>query len=221
MPKAPGVPLMARQAPAGRTLRLDARRNRQLVLDAAEKVFAAKGPSVPIDEIAARAGVGIGTVYRHFPTKEALFEAIIRLRFSRLVEEAHARTSAPGKGKGEAFFAFFARMVEEGTAKRDLVDALTRAGIDVKASILEGARELRQAVGVLLSRAQEEGAVRSDIDTDDVMDLLTGLIRALEGRGRSTRGAEAIISVVFDGLRPPLRQADRPPGRAPGRPPSR
>jgi AcrR family transcriptional regulator len=219
MPKTPGVPLMARQAPADRTLRSDARRNRQLVLDAAEKV-AANGPSVPIDEIAARAGVGIGTVYRHFPTKEALFEAIIRLRFSRLVEEAQARTSAPG-GKGEGFFAFFARMVEEGTAKRDLVDALTRAGIDVKASILAGARELRQAVGVLLSRAQEEGAVRSDIDTDDVMDLLTGLIRAREGRGKSARGAEAIISVVFDGLRPPLRPEGRPPGRAPGRPPSR
>ena len=191
---------MARPASADRSLRADAQRNRGLVLDAAEKVFAAKGPSVPIDEIAARAGVGVGTVYRHFPTKEALLAAILRQRFSRLVEEARSLTSS--REKGEAFFEFFRWMIDEGSAKRDLVDAFTRAGIDVKASILEGAKELRQAVGVLLSRAQDAGAVRRDIDVEEVMDLLTGLIRALEGHGKSARRADTIVSVVFNGLRP-------------------
>ena len=71
-----------------RPLRADARRNRAKVLEAAEEVFASEGLAVPIDEVARRAGVGVGTVYRHFPTKEALFEAIVVARLEALVERA-------------------------------------------------------------------------------------------------------------------------------------
>jgi AcrR family transcriptional regulator len=69
-----------------RPLRADARRNRAKVLSAAEEVFASEGPAVPIDEVARRAGVGVGTVYRHLPTKQALFEAIVVARIEALIE---------------------------------------------------------------------------------------------------------------------------------------
>src|SRR5436853_6815375 len=91
-------------AGAPRPLRADARRNRDKVLHAARDAFAASGFGVPLDEIAARAGVGPGTVYRHFPTKEALFEAVGQSRIEDLVADARARAGAAEPGS--AFVAF-------------------------------------------------------------------------------------------------------------------
>src|ERR1700734_3523975 len=107
---------------AGRPLRADAARNREKVLRAAREAFAESGYGVPLDEIAARAGVGPGTVYRHFPTKEALFEAVVTARLEDLLEDGRrrARTDDPEA----AFFGFMARVAEEGMAKRDLPDAI-------------------------------------------------------------------------------------------------
>ena len=90
---------------AGRPLRADARRNRARVLEVAQQVFAEEGLAVPIDEIARRAGVGVGTVYRHFPTKDALFEAIIVERLCAVGEAARELARRPGAGR--AFFGFF------------------------------------------------------------------------------------------------------------------
>src|SRR3954447_4416845 len=87
-----------RRMSGGRAPRADARRNRQRVLEAAESAFAGEGISVPIDEIARRAGVGAGTVYRHFPTKDALLHAILAIRVERMTEEAHAAARAPDPG---------------------------------------------------------------------------------------------------------------------------
>src|SRR5579872_1691916 len=89
-----------------RAMRADAVRNRTKVLDAARAAFAAEGPAVPLDEIARRAGVGAGTVYRHFPTKEALFEAVIVDRLLAHAQDAEARLSGDGDAGGE-FFGFF------------------------------------------------------------------------------------------------------------------
>ncbi|HEY1552270.1 MAG TPA: helix-turn-helix domain-containing protein, partial [Kofleriaceae bacterium] len=102
-----------------RELRADAKRNRERVLAIAQQVFAAEGLAVPIDEIAKRAGVGIGTVYRHFPTKEALFAAIVHDRMERLIEYA---TSLGNAAKpGDALFAVLDRLIEDGGHKKDLV----------------------------------------------------------------------------------------------------
>src|SRR5258708_27983211 len=147
------------------SLRADARRNRQRVLDAAETAFARDGISVPIDEIARRAGVGAGTVYRHFPTKEALVQAIIRGRLERMA--AHARSLAGAQDPGEAFFGFLSVLVAEGTAKRDLVDALSAGGFDVRHTTMAVGQEFRDAVAELLVRAQRAGAVRDDVGTAD------------------------------------------------------
>src|SRR6188508_152048 len=107
-------------------MRADAARNRARVLEVAYETFAAEGLAVPIDDIAARAGVGPGTVYRHFPTKEALFQAVITARITDLVTTArrHARDPDPGA----AFFAFLTHLGAEGAAKRDTSDAMTVPG---------------------------------------------------------------------------------------------
>jgi len=178
-------------AAGGRPLRADAARNREKVLRAAREAFAESGYGVPLDEIAARAGVGPGTVYRHFPAKEALFEAVVTARISDLVNEARARADAADPG--EAFFGFLTRVAGEAAAKRDLPDAISVAG-----SLRE---DLFAALDVLLRRAQQAGAVRAGIRTSDLIVLMKGMFASLAG---STDPAlrERVFTVVADGLRP-------------------
>src|SRR6478736_5095527 len=109
-------------APGARPLRADAARNREKVLQAAREAFAESGYGVPLDAIAARAGVGPGTVYRHFPTKEALFEAVTVARVRELV--ALARAGGAAADPGAALDELLGRIAEEAVAKRDLPDAL-------------------------------------------------------------------------------------------------
>jgi len=182
-------------------MRADARRNRARVLEAAEAVFAANGLSTPVEQIARHAGVGVGTVYRHFPTKEALFEAILVRRFERLAEEADSLSSA--SNAGTAFFELFRRMVEEAAAKKAFADALARAGVDVKAATSAAGQELLRALGALLARAQRAGAVRDDVDLEQVIVVLVGACLAAE-HANLDRGLQArALAIVFDGLRPP------------------
>ncbi len=88
-------------------MRADALKNRERILEAAETTFASLGLSVPIDVVAQRAGVGVGTLYRHFPTKEALFEAIVTTRLEDLLDETKTRCDA--SDPGDAFFVFLRR----------------------------------------------------------------------------------------------------------------
>lgn len=106
-----------------RPLRADAQRNRDRILEAAEAVFAAEGVDVPVDVIAEKAGVGVGTLYRHFPTKERLCAAILLQRLAGI--PADARALADAEDPAAAFFGFLERVVREGAAKRDLVVAVT------------------------------------------------------------------------------------------------
>ena len=187
---APDAPERTADAPAGRPLRADAARNREKVLQAARQAFAESGYGVPLDEIASRAGVGPGTVYRHFPSKEALFEAVVTARITDLVSDARARADADDPG--EAFFGFLARIAGEAAAKRDLPDAISVAG-----SLRE---DLFAALDLLLRRAQQAGAVRAGIVTSDLIVLLKGMFAGLAG---STDPAlhERVFAVLADGLR--------------------
>lgn len=188
-----------RGADRDRPLRADARRNRERVLETAFDAFATEGLSVSVHEIARRAGVGTGTVSRHFPTKEALFEAVFVSRVERLV--AMARQLSQDEDAGAAFFSFFAAIVAEGTANRGLADALTGAGFDIKTATSEPGHDVMSALRGLLSRAQQAGSVRLDIDTADVMALITGCL-AREPDPKLPAARDRLISVVREGLRP-------------------
>jgi AcrR family transcriptional regulator len=180
---------------ADRPLRADAQRNRDKVLRAAQDAFAASGYGVPLDEIAAMAGVGPGTVYRHFPSKEELFEAVVTARLGDLIAVARGLASDPDPG--QAFFGFLGRFRQEAAAKRDLPDAIAIPG-----SLQD---ELHAALDVLLRRAQQAGAVRADVTTQDLTALLKGLLRTINdlppGTGDQGR-TDRLLTVVTDGLRP-------------------
>jgi AcrR family transcriptional regulator len=184
-------------AQPARQLRADAARNRARVLEVAYETFAAEGLSVPIDEIARRAGVGAGTVYRHFPTKEALFAAVIEDRMQHLVGEGNALLKS--EGPGEALFSFLRSLVLLwGATDRGLADALAGLGIDI-ANVAPGAEDAFLAVlGDLLRAAQEAGTARLDIGVREVKSILVGC-QAMEAHNSAS--AERVTEVVVDGLR--------------------
>ncbi|MGO8875069.1 MAG: TetR/AcrR family transcriptional regulator [Acidimicrobiales bacterium] len=187
-------------AEPARQPRADSVRNRTRILEAAEEVFGSEGLAVPIDEIARRAGVGVGTIYRHFPTKEALFEAIVFHHFQRLVDTARSMADSEDAA-GALFFRSLSELFALATDKRDLADALAGAGIDVKEAAGELKHELETAIAQLLARAQEEGSVRSDVSITDVMALVTSTCMNADRFGSKTCSPERMLAVVFDGLR--------------------
>lgn len=181
-----------------RPLRADAARNRVRVLQTAYETFAAEGLSVPVDEIARRAGVGAGTVYRHFPTKEDLFAAVVEDRLRHIVAVGRALLDDPGPG--EALFAFLRRMVLEfGATDQGLVDALGGLGIDVESAAPEAEKAFYALLGELLGAAQGAGTVRPDVEVPEVKALLVGC-QAMQGY--DTARAARVTDVVIDGLRP-------------------
>ena len=183
-------------------LRADARRNRAGILKAAELVFAERGPSGSTEEVAARAGVAIGTVFRHFPTKQALLQAIMKELLGRLAGQAVelAANGDPATG----LFAFFTDLVGQAAEKRTVVELLAEGGIDV--SIAGSVQALRDGVGQLLNRAQEVGAVREDVRLDAVVALLTGACQGAVQAGWDQDLQRRTLGVIFDGLRTELRR---------------
>jgi AcrR family transcriptional regulator len=181
-------------AQPARPLRADAARNRARVLEVAYETFAAEGLSVPIDEIARRAGVGAGTVYRHFPAKEDLFRAVITDRMQRIVDDGRALLESGEPG--EALFSFLRSLVLEwGAANRGLTDALAGSGIEIK----EAEDAFLGIVDELLRAAQKAGTAQTDIGVAEVKALLVGCQAMQTYNGEL---AERVVDVVFDGLRP-------------------
>ncbi|MFD3523140.1 TetR/AcrR family transcriptional regulator [Streptomyces sp. NPDC058653] len=181
-----------------RPMRADAQRNRARVLAVAAETFASEGLSVSVHEIARRAGVGTGTVSRHFPTKEALFRAVLLDRMEQVVLRANAL--AGGEDPGDAFFAFFTVMVDEGAANRGVVDALAGAGYDFQADAVESKYDVMEAWRRLLERAQHAGAIRADVDIADVKALLAGCLDR-ERHAPDPTARARMLAVVRAGLR--------------------
>lgn len=180
-----------------RPVRADAARNRARVLEVAYQTFADEGLSVPIDEIARRAGVGAGTVYRHFPTKEALFQAVIADRMSHLIGEG--RSLLESEAPGQALFTFLRSMVLQwGAADRGLVEALAGIGIDIEAAVPGAEAEFLSVLAELLQAAQRAGIVRPDVGVGEVKTLLVGC-QAMQVY--NAEAAATVTEVALDGLR--------------------
>ena len=185
-----------RETETEKPLRADARRNRARVLDVAHEMFLAEGMAVPIDAIAERAGVGVGTVYRHFPTKEALFQAIMTQRIQDMIDEANSLADAADPGA--AFFTYFEHIVERAEASKGVHEALVKAGFQLDEQVGDLATEMRESLAVLLRRAQQAGAVRANLTATDVKALMAGVTEMRRMGGDH----DVTLAVVLAGLRP-------------------
>lgn len=194
------LPVAASGHDSGKPLRADARRNRARLLEVADAVFAAKGISASTEEIAREAGVGIGTVFRHFPTKESLLEAVFVGRLRRIGAEATALSA--DTDPGTAFFTFFTRVVEHAATKNALADALAEADVNVDDVVATVRQDVHRAIDALLARAQAVGAVRDDIRAADLLALMIGAARAVEHAHADPAVQARTLAVIFDGLRP-------------------
>jgi AcrR family transcriptional regulator len=186
-----------------RAQRADARANRVRILEVADEVFGQGGESASTEEVARLAGVGIATVFRHFPTKAALLEAVLIRRFDRLREQAEALLSAADPGG--AFAGYFGYLVADAPAKIGIAEALLDAGGGGGGEAIQASADLRRAFGALLKRAQQAGAIRDDIELPEVYALLVG-VSQLAARERLDEEVRArVLTIVFDGLAPRVK----------------
>jgi len=206
--------LLAPAADSPRPLRRDAERNRRLILDAARAAFASRGVHVTLDEIAHLAGVGVGTVYRRFPDKERLLEALFEERIAGVLSLAAeaAEDEDPGAGFARWFAGFVSLLAED----RGLKEALLSSGHGERLTAAAVER-LLPLVARLLRRAQRAGELRGDLRAADVL-LLGHMVASVS----DTAGEVApqlfrrYLAVVMDGL---CVRRERP-SRLPGAPPS-
>jgi AcrR family transcriptional regulator len=184
-----------------KSLRADAKQNKEQILEAAYKIFTEKGLAVPIGEIAREAGVGVGTIYRHFPTKEVLFEAVILSYKQRLTAEANSLMNHVDPGK--AFFDLFSRILEEGFTNRAWKDAFKNGTLNNGTTNSVVLQDFQSAYTNLLVRAQKAKAVREDIDIKDLITLISCLLLALDQQGDAPNidRFQRLISIAIDGLR--------------------
>ena len=191
---------------AARPMRADGLRNRALVLGAAVELFAEQGLKVPIEEIAQRAGVGVGTVCRHFPTKEALIEAALSGMWEQLLEQAQAALEE--LDAGQAFATFVTALADFQSGHRAIAEEMaTMVELPPKPEQLK--RELRRIVTELVDRAQRAGTVRADVGPADITMLFAGIAHVAALPGVDTAFRTRYLAIVLDGLRP-LNQAPLP-----------
>ena len=178
--------------------RADAARNRERVLAAAKSVFSAGGPDASLEAVAKRAGVGIGTLYRHFPTREALFEAVYRRETEQLSELAEQLKNEPAPI--DALRRWLRSVIEFIATKRGMSAALAIA--------LQGQTELKaysfdrltKAAGLLLERAVAAGEVRTGVSSEDLMRALVGMC-VLDNKPGWQTSVLRLMEIFVDGLR--------------------
>ena len=185
-------------APDAKRLRADARRNREKVLAAARAVFSEHGRDAQMDDIARRAGVGVGTVYRHFPTKEALIEALMVAAFETIAEQAQAALEI--EDPWEAFASVMCKGAETMAGDRALseVFASIPGAMESAMPTVEG---LRAAVETLMTRAREAGVLRPDAVLDDVPMIMCGIGSATKKEHACSAAWRRHLAIVLDGLR--------------------
>jgi AcrR family transcriptional regulator len=181
-----------------RPVRADARRNRARILEAAEAVFAEQGASASTEAVAARAGVAIGTVFRHFPTKLELLKAVVMNLLDRLVAEADAMVD--DQDAVTALFDFGGLVMSIGVRNRAVIDRLAETGVQVRVG--DALTRLRPSIVVLLDRAKAAGAVRADLLPEELIALLGALCQEAIAANWSEHFRKRALDLMFDGMRP-------------------
>ena len=180
-----------------RPMRADARRNYERLLTEAKAAFLEYGADASLEEIARRAGVGIGTLYRHFPTRLALQEAVYREEMQQLADKAHELASTAPADEGLA--AWMLTIAEYSRTKRGLTQTL-KAVIDLHSNTLVQCHDqIETAAGTILARAQQAGTAHPDLRPCDLLRLAHALSVASE---RAPEDTELLLSFMLDGLRP-------------------
>src|SRR4051812_14484291 len=183
---------MTRSVPTSK--RADARRNREKLLTAATELFAASGTDVSLDAVAKRAGVGIGTLYRHFPTREALVEAAYRNEVAHLCEAAaELLTQHP---PDVALAEWMDRFVAYATAKKGMRDALQSVVAGGSDLFADARGQIVGAIALLLAVGVEAGTLRPDVDAEDVMRAM-GAVWLVDDEEQARR----LLRLLMDGLR--------------------
>ena len=178
--------------------RADALRNRERVLEAAKAVFSAGGPDASLEAVARQAGVGIGTLYRHFPTREALFEAVYRREVEHLAELAEQLKAEAAPA--EALRRWLRSNVEFIATKKGMAQALALVTHKPPDLVAYSSNRLTKAVGALLDRAVAAGEIRADISPDDLLRALIGMCYMQDQPGWQT-SVLRLVDVFVDGLR--------------------
>ena len=183
-----------------RPLRADARRNRERILESARAVFAEYGADAQIDDVARQAGVGVGTVYRHFETKEALLVELLREKFRLFA--ARAREALEQHGEPFAVLEDLLRRNAQTAASDAAVQhALAGAGENIWMQAEAEQQELVAATGLLIARARRAGTIRQDVEANDIAMLMCGLCSTMGGKpGFDWRRH---LDLVIDMLRAP------------------
>jgi AcrR family transcriptional regulator len=184
-------------AEQARRPRADAVRNRERVLEAAKAVFSAGGPEASLEAVARQAGVGIGTLYRHFPTREALFEAVYRREVEQLADLAEALKADPSPS--DALRRWLRSNVEFVATKKGMSAALALAAHASSELAAYSSDRLTQAVGALLDRAVAAGEVRADISPADLLRALVGMCYLHDQPGWQD-SVLRLVEVFVDGL---------------------
>jgi AcrR family transcriptional regulator len=181
-----------------RPLRADAQRNRDRLLDVAVRAFSQEGPDVTLDSIAKEAGVGIGTLYRHFPTREALVEAAYRNELARLCDAATELLAE--MPPDQAARAWMDRFIDYMTAKRGMAEALRAVIASGGDPFAQSRARLLGAITTLLQAGAAAGLIRGDVDPADVLASVSGVSLAA-GDPAQRDQARRMLDLLMDGLR--------------------
>lgn len=184
-------------------MRVDAQRNREQVLAAAQQLFADRGTSVPVDEIARAAGVGVGTVHRHFPTKDDLVDAALIASCQPIFELLD--TAAADPDAGHALEQLLLDLTEHQSRHRGLAERM-RETDDLSPAVVEVKQQIATGLRAVVARAQTTGQVRADVVPADLRLLFAGLATAATatGQGCSTEERLRFVRILLDGLRTPV-----------------
>ena len=188
-----------RSQPAQRKPRMDALRNRERILEVAKEAFTRHGAATSLDDIAKQAGVGAGTLYRHFPTRDALIEAVYRSEVEKLAAAADGFAAA--MSPVEALRAWLLLFVDYIAAKHIIAPALNSLA-GGPSRLYEGSRSLVQgAIDELVKRAKKSGDVRRDIDASDLLRAVIGVSYVGSG-GDWQQSARRLVDILIAGSRP-------------------